>query len=356
LFFEEIPVVLLDESPSRLDFAVEDVADSFSRMGQLSNLIVRKNPENKGRYQVIAGNRRLNAAKKLGWKTIIARVVDANEVEALIIALSENIDRKDLKDYEQALLIERIHKATGKTYDEIGSLIGRSKAFVSQHIAMLHLFPESVASEEERTRVLSRITERHARVLVKVSDNMERWSMAKLVVTANLGVRELERHYARFGTPQKTEKSTVDVGEVRAVIDCFETGIRTKNLGQILDSISSRNFSMFPHLPPFCKLDSSKAQDHFCEFLSKSDRVQYHIKDLNVRIRGALAYATLLIEYSVRVVGKVAGTKTRVTLIFEKENESWKIVHGHWSSAHPEELLEMLDLMYSPIKTQILKH
>ena len=98
-------------------------------------------------YEVIFGNRRLATAKHLGWRTILADVVDASDTETLIMAFSENEDRKNFTDYEKALLMEKLHSLSGKTYSEVAEIFGKSPSYVSQHIAMLHLFPRTIAKE-----------------------------------------------------------------------------------------------------------------------------------------------------------------------------------------------------------------
>ena len=195
---EHIPIALIDHRQFRIaPPQVEDVSLSFARHGQFSPICVRRHPTKSQRYQLIFGNRRLEAARKLGWKTIEANVIEANDDTMLFIAFSENSDQSDFTDYEKALLLENIHRQTGKSYQEIATMIGRSNAFVSQHVAMLNLFPLGVASEEERIKVLAALTENHARILSNIEDPRDRWNAAKLVVRSKMGVRELIKLYSR---------------------------------------------------------------------------------------------------------------------------------------------------------------
>lgn len=312
---------------------IDDLVHSFSSHGQLHPIFLRIHPTAKGKYEIIAGSRRLAAAKKLGWDSISAEIVDASDSDALIMTLIENEHRKDFLDYERALLLERLHILTKKNYSGVAELIGKSNAYVSQHIAMLHLFPESVASEEERKRVLCSLSEGHARSLLKILDPTERWNTAKLAVKANLGTRELEKECRKI----RSKKLGHDDGRGRSVehiVRDLIAGLSSKDLRPLFDARSNNGFTFFSSFPPFDVLQSQEANDHVFDVISRMDRFRIRLTQLQIVRRKDVHIAILTLQYQARVSGKILMSPTRATLVFFREGNDWKIVHEHWSSGN----------------------
>jgi ParB family chromosome partitioning protein len=148
----------------RLDYHrnLEQLMNSLKLLGQLSPVRVRHHPQADGRYQLIFGHRRLEAAKRLGWTTIKAEVVSANDEEMFLTALAENLEADSLTDFEKGLALKILNQKFGKSYEEIARLIGRSKAYVAQHIAMTNLFNEEQLKKPEVRELLQHLTEGHA--------------------------------------------------------------------------------------------------------------------------------------------------------------------------------------------------
>jgi len=337
---DELPLSAIEHSEIRLgsNYDIEDLKESFKAHGQLSPIKVRPDKKRSGSFEIVFGNRRLRAATALGWKTIKAEVVEASDWEKVSMALSENLDRKNFSDYEIALLIDRLHELSGKTYGEIASLIDRSNAFVSQHVAMLDLFPNGCAPENEKAVVLNTITERHARILAKIEDISERWSTAKLAVSANLGLRELQR-VASHHFERKIRQSSRDSKKIltKLIMDVI-VGVSSNDLRPLFDSRSTHSYSLFSQFPPFLKLNREMAQDHLCSILRESRGLRVRLQDLDLKIHGNFAYATMYVIHEVTYSGKVLKNKTRTTMIFAKEDNFWKIVHEHFSPVETREM------------------
>ena len=105
----DLPVDKIETNPynPRSNFAgLNDLVSSLETNGQLSPIRVRVSPKGKDKYQLVFGHRRFMAAKKLDWKTIRAEVVSASEEKMAIESLIENLDRKDLSDYEKGLMFD----------------------------------------------------------------------------------------------------------------------------------------------------------------------------------------------------------------------------------------------------------
>ena len=336
------------QDPRIADCEIEKLQSSLSRNSLLVPIRVRAHPSIAGKYQLVFGNRRLSAAKKLGWEYIEAEVVRATDEESLIQFLAENLDRRDLCDYEKALALQTFHKISGKSYSDIAAVIGRSPAFVSHHLAMLVLFPETIATEEERVRAIAQLSEKHARVLAGIRDPVERWNTAKLAICSNLSVRELEKVCSRYEKERSSTKSRLSSRSIAEVISNVVSGLNSKDVRPLFESASERNFSLFSRFPPFDQLDIEAAKDHVCEILSRIERFHYRVVDMEVRSAGDFAYVIMKVVHELRINGKDLTTKTRATVILEKE-DGWRIVHEHWSSANPNEL--PFDLV-GPVKSQ----
>ncbi len=338
--------------PTRLGSSpdVNEISKSFRRYGQFSPIRLRKHASKEGMYEVIFGNRRLAAAKSLGWKTIVADVVEASDVDALILAFSENEDRKDFSDFEKSFLLEKLHVLSGKSYSELAEMLGKSPSYVSQHVAMLHLFPETIAPEDEIGTVMQQLTEKHARILSRIEDTRERWTTAKLVIKANMGVRELERMVANSAKRASESSKPSSHARIKEIIRAYIDGINSRDVQSCAHAMSS-HFSKFSHFPPFSKLDSSTAKEHLFRTLHDLKAYEVTIESIDLRISGNTAYAIMTLRNQYGSSTRTVTGRTRLTIILEKESDDWKIVHEHCSTASP---LEFLSLYTDKVMPNIL--
>lgn len=323
------------------NFVVDDLVGSFTTRGQLSPILVRKHPVKTGKYEVIFGNRRLEAAKKLGWQTVKAELIESSDFEALTTALAENIDRKDLSDFEVAVILERLCAVTGKQQAEVAKIVGRSPAFLSLHLSMLRLFPADAGINlEERNIVLSKLTERHARILAKIENVSERWDLAKLAVRSNMGVRELERICNRRGRKSSaSNQSAVVRALVKKIVEIGSSGFDS-----MLSSVSKSNYISFPTLPCIIKSDRNRFKDNSWIFVRDNLGVKDTVEDLEVRTFGKFAYATAITRRQIESLKSKRTFPMRVTMIFEKEHNEWKMIHDHWSTLSVEGLKDLSTL------------
>ncbi len=331
---QEIPISRISQEKLRLDSPnnVNELTESFLLHGQLLPILVRPEDNKSGMYEIVFGNRRLDAAKKLGWKSIKAQIANISKSEALVLAFAENSDRSDFSDYEKALLLQRMHDTTGKNYKEIAKLVGRSPSFVAQHIAMIRLFPDECASLEEKQRVLSALTEGHARVLARIRDPIDRWNTAKLAVASNMGVREL----AKMSFSREKASRSGRIKEMRPTVGMLIKDILDGTTGKDIRpwsrSVCPKHFTMFSSFRTDRRMAFEEASDHFSQTVRKIDAWDQQIEDLSIRTVGNFSYATLIIKHRMKSEGKSLKAKTRLTLIFEKESGNWKCAHAHWSS------------------------
>jgi len=343
--FTLVPLDKIEASPyaARVDQNVEvdKLAESMRRHGQLADVLVRVHPSCSDKFQLIYGHRRVAAAKLLGWEKIRARVVTASEEEMLIMALIENLERKDFTSYEKARIFYRLNREFKRSYDDIARIIGRSKAYVAQHIAMLELFTEEQMKDPEVMRILQSLTERQARILLRLKDPEERLAIAKMVVNENLCVKETEK---LVGRPRAKETMAEDVSKEKIgervsdverikkkILDLFEW-IERKNLQPLIALRLEKEFTAFDDFPPYTLRDYRSSLIYNFDLIgSWKGEFKMRCKDLKVKVFGETAIATFYIHYDVVQNGRPFKSTSRVTFVFLKRGDNWYIIHEHWS-------------------------
>ena len=139
------------------------------------------------RYELIAGERRLRAARLAGLERIPALVRPADEAASLEIAVAENVAREDLNSIEEAHAYAALVDEFGLTHERVAELVGRSRAAVSNILRLLDL-PDGVQGMLES----GELSEGHGRALLALTDHGQRRKAARLVVARGLSVRQTE--------------------------------------------------------------------------------------------------------------------------------------------------------------------
>lgn len=188
------------------------------------------------RYELIAGERRLRAARLAGLDTVPAFVRPTDEAGALEIALAENVAREDLNAIEEALAFAALVDEFGLTHERIGELVGRSRVAVTNTLRLLEL-PDDVQAMIEN----GSLSEGHGRALLALSDHGRRRSVAKLVRERGLSVRATEALVRKLtaapGTPPPPPAAGADfaglVDELYGVLEAPVTIRSGKKGGKI---------------------------------------------------------------------------------------------------------------------------
>ena len=136
----------------------------------------------------MAGERRLRAAKLAGLAAVPCLVMDISERNAAIMALVENIQREDLHFFEEAAALEKLIRCFGLTQEDAAMKLGRAQSTVANKLRLLKL------TEDEQAFIRRhRLTERHARTLLRLSDPAERMRVMEKVVKLHLNVERTEQ-------------------------------------------------------------------------------------------------------------------------------------------------------------------
>lgn len=180
---------------------LEELAQSIYENGLLQPVTVREICT--GRYELVAGERRLRASKMAGLAEIPAIVVSISEEKSAVYAVIENLQRKDLHFFEEAQAIEQLKNNFGISMERIAKKLGKSPSAVSNKLRLLKL-PESI-----RSKIISNgLTERHARAVLRLSDYNLMSEVVDAVIKNCMNVAETELLVTRLleeNAPQQKE-------------------------------------------------------------------------------------------------------------------------------------------------------
>jgi ParB family chromosome partitioning protein len=169
------------------DEALDELAASIKANGVIQPIVVRPVPGFPHQFELVAGERRWQAAKLAGLTEIPAVVRELSNQEALAVALIENIQREDLTPAEEARALQRLLGEFSLTHDRLAEVVGRSRAAVSNLIRLLELPPPVLALVDSR-----KLSMGHARALLGVDDDAAREQLAHIVTERELSVRQTE--------------------------------------------------------------------------------------------------------------------------------------------------------------------
>jgi len=189
---------------------IETLAQSVEKHGLLQPLLVRRKGD---KFELIAGERRLRALKKLGKETAPAIVLEVSDTEAMALAIVENIQRKDLSLWEMAISIKKLKDTTGMTLDEIASILGKSKSHISNILRIFKLPPEIL---DLLKAYPDKLTLSHIKLLMEIKNPTWQITMAEKVVSEGMSTRELEEEVNAIKYIQDGE-NTSDTQEQEAV-------------------------------------------------------------------------------------------------------------------------------------------
>ncbi len=151
--------------------AIEDLAQSIRSNGIIQPLVVRKTAEG---YELIAGERRLRAAKKAGLKQIPIVIRRSTDREVLELALIENIQRQDLNCVEEAMAYFQLSQDFSLTQEEVATRVGKDRTTIANHLRLLRL-PEVILDDLKTNRM----SFGHGKVLLGLEDNALRLSSSR---------------------------------------------------------------------------------------------------------------------------------------------------------------------------------
>lgn len=185
----EISIDLIRRNPAQPrrvfdEGELRELAESLKTKGVLQAILVRPDPKEQGKYQIIAGERRWRAARMAGLTSIPAVVREVDDIALLEIGIIENVQRSDLNPIDEAEAYDALIKRFGRTQDSLATSVGKSRAHIANTLRLLQL-PE-MARDHVRA---GRISAGHARAALGSSDPE---SLIELAIQKGMSVREVE--------------------------------------------------------------------------------------------------------------------------------------------------------------------
>jgi ParB family chromosome partitioning protein len=185
----QIPLETVDANPFQPrkrfdDDRLKELADSIRTDGVLQPVVVRRKGS---RYELIMGERRLQAARLAGVPTIPVVIRDVRDADALRLAIVENIQRENLNAIEEAQAYRRLITEFSMSQADLATMVSRDRSSVSNTLRLLNL-PEEV----QRLVEAGALTGGHARALLSLATQKEQLALARRIVEQNLSVRQVE--------------------------------------------------------------------------------------------------------------------------------------------------------------------
>ncbi len=211
------------------DSSIMSLADSIKKHGIIQPISIRRVSEDDtpfgGLYEVIAGERRLRAAKLLNLEYVPCVILDVDKETSAKLALVENLQREGLNMFEEGSAFLSLAEKYSLKQEEIAALISVSQSYVANKIRLLRL------SEPERELILQNdLTERHARCLIKIHDPVLRLKTIGHIIEHSLNVRESEEYIKKILTPSVPVHKPVRkmiIRDIRIFLNSLDRAVST---------------------------------------------------------------------------------------------------------------------------------
>jgi len=165
--------------------SIDELCLSIRQYGILQPLLVRRMEDG---FELIAGERRLKAAKQAGLQEVPVIIKEFNERDVAVVSLIENVQRSDLSYWEEARAMEILIREHGMTQEMIADRVGKSQSTIANKLRLLRL------SESVRKQLIyHKLSERHARALLRLQDEEIQINLLNEIIEHNLNVQETEK-------------------------------------------------------------------------------------------------------------------------------------------------------------------
>lgn len=226
----DINLVVSNKDQPRKEFereSLEELRDSIKKYGIIQPIVVRRISD---KYEIIAGERRWRAAKEANLKKVPCIVKEVDDIEAVKIALIENIQRQDLNPIEEANAFKALMDNFSLTQEEVAEAVGKSRSYIANSIRLLNLDKEILDFVSQ-----GKITAGHGKALLGIKNKKDRLNIVKSIVEKNLNVRDTEKLVSKTKARKPKEKNA----QKDPFIEEIEEKLMRK-LGTKVSLISSR--------------------------------------------------------------------------------------------------------------------
>jgi len=194
--------------------AIATLAESIRQYGVLNPLTVRRTGN--GGYELVAGERRLRAARVAGLTDVPCLLINADGEDSSVIALVENLQRRDLDFFEEANGFKRLIEQFGLT-QEAARKVGKTQSAVANKLRLLRLSQQNM----ELIRC-NNLTERHARALLRLNDEADRINVTNYIIEHELNVSRTEEYIDEFLKAKENPQPVVEAESGKRVVRLFK--------------------------------------------------------------------------------------------------------------------------------------
>jgi len=187
---------------------LEMLSQSIKEKGVIQPIVVRRRGE--GEFEIVVGARRYQAAKLLGINEIPAVIKELDDKDALMFAIIENLQRKDLNPIEEALAFKRLIEEFGFTQEEVGNFLGKDKSSIANTLRLLRL-PQDI-QDALRKGIIART---QARAILSLDKEKDQRELFNKILKEGLSVRELERRVRKVSKRSRPQDPFVSDMEDR---------------------------------------------------------------------------------------------------------------------------------------------
>jgi ParB family chromosome partitioning protein len=205
------------------DERIDELSQTIRTHGIIQPIVVRVR---NNAFELIAGERRLRAVKKLGMDTIPAIVRDFNDSQAASIALIENLQREGLTAIEEAAAYQQLLDIHDLTQESLAQRLGKSQSAIANKIRLLHV------SDPVKTALMERkITERHARALLAIDQEEDQVRILEEIIQKELNVKQTETriNFLKETTHNKKSKRISFSKDVRLALNTIRQSVEMVN-------------------------------------------------------------------------------------------------------------------------------
>lgn len=195
--------------------AIATLAESIRQYGVLNPLTVRRTAN--GGYELVAGERRLRAARVAGLTDVPCLLINADGEDSSVIALVENLQRRDLDFFEEANGFKRLIEQFGLTQEEAARKVGKTQSAVANKLRLLRLSQQNM----ELIRC-NNMTERHARALLRLNDEADRINVTNYIIEHELNVSRTEEYIDEFLKAKENPQPVVEPESGKHVVRLFK--------------------------------------------------------------------------------------------------------------------------------------
>ena len=232
---------------------LEALASSVKNNGIIQPLVIRKN--NEGKFELISGERRLRAAGMVGLETVPCVLMSVSDSDSALFAIIENIQRDNLNFFEEAESIYKLMTEFNLKQDEIAKRLGKSQSYFSNKIRLLKL-PEDI-----RAVILENsLTERHARALLKLTNDVDRFKALLYIIENNLNVNDSDKYIESLLNPvhSKSKPKFKKLKDIKIFINTINHAVDTmRKAGISVDSEKHETSECLEYIIRIEKMTSS---------------------------------------------------------------------------------------------------